>query len=1198
MSEHAWSQENLESFVAGGLEPGERERLEQHLAGCPECVQRLAEIGAVDRQLDWLFTQVRPPADMEDRMIQSLRNTSARRGLRVPLFMKVATAAAAVIMFGLFGAALTGMMVEERWIFGDSMEAPLETLFGMQKIYDKTVPAWRANDDYPQYKLLRDPGTMFEPTDSVVNVRGSSAYSGDLESLKNKPLKRGIKKGEVLTLDDVMFKGGSLDAQLPPGRIAKAVRISPETSVAGFVVPGTHVDVYADSKLIMEDVRVRSVDLASERPEERAGSPGATATLELAPEQAARLAQSNGRIELLLRSKDDWGKKSKADDGRTVTADDLAEQMRERSLSRLGDNEATRVKEDKRSGATEHWGRSSRSGKEAGRNLQNEDVGHDPKAPLSYNVDRVDDVSVPGKLQAGEKVGITNGSAGAPMKAPPPPSVYSPPVSGGGVATPDPYAYYSYRGHSSATSATPVAPATSPASPAQTPPPPPPPPPPSVTGGLAAGRYFKPTAGLGVQPSDVESAPAPKPGKPEPKTEAPKEKDSKNGDDKKPEDKLADKSGKAAPAAGPVQQRRIIRSGDMEFEVDGFDAAVDKVTKIANEEQGYVGTVNSEKLPNGKVRGSIVVRVPPDRLDTLILKLRALGELKSQKIGSLDITKEYTDLESRLRAARTMEDRLLNIIKTGKGEIKDLLQAEKELGDWRTRIETLEGEIRYYNNLVSLSTLTITLIEKEIRSAFGLTETERVSMGLEVEDVEKAQREALTAIAEAKGRVTKSELKQFEANQLRAVIQFEVTPESAGPLRDRLKQLGAMARLDIDRAQKSEGGTGRPQDAKVKRNDTQFDLSLYNLANVAPRKTVHLDIACVDAEAAYKAILDRVKPPGRIVTSNLDRQRSDQTVGTVTFEVREAEADAVLAETKEAGEVMRMQVTENPDVQNVTKSKRGFVVKLVALGAVQPRETADIKLLARNVPDGFKLLKDTVAKAKGRILNARLDEQDCRNITARIELDVRRTEEAGLNAALATTGDIYSRTVSRAQDAENVVDSKVRINIDLLSVIPPRETVTLGMEVTDVDKIAEVIAGLVSESKGKTEESNINHERDGRVTGSLIFSVPLSTAPGLLEKFRGMGVVRSQANTRNPQVPESDLASARLVVVLSNAPLIVPRDDSLWRSIREGLNFSFRAFSISLMFVIIGVLFVLPWAVVIYLVYRVWLRLRPRPTTS
>jgi hypothetical protein len=56
-----------------------------------------------------------------------------------------------------------------------------------------------------------------------------------------------------------------------------------------------------------------------------------------------------------------------------------------------------------------------------------------------------------------------------------------------------------------------------------------------------------------------------------------------------------------------------------------------------------------------------------------------------------------------------MEDRLLGIIKSGKGEIKDLLQAEKELGVWRTKIEEFEGELRYYANLAALSTLTLTL---------------------------------------------------------------------------------------------------------------------------------------------------------------------------------------------------------------------------------------------------------------------------------------------------------------------------------------------------------------------------------------------------------------------------------------------------------------------------------------------------------
>src|SRR6202035_4409931 len=113
------------------------------------------------------------------------------------------------------------------------------------------------------------------------------------------------------------------------------------------------------------------------------------------------------------------------------------------------------------------------------------------------------------------------------------------------------------------------------------------------------------------------------------------------------------------------------------------------------------------------------------------------------RIASQDVTKQYTDLESRLRAARTMEERLLRIIKEGKGEIKDLLNAEKELGVWRTRIEEFEGELRYYANMVALSTLNILLYEKEIRAPYATVETERVNMGIEVEDVDKALQQVL-----------------------------------------------------------------------------------------------------------------------------------------------------------------------------------------------------------------------------------------------------------------------------------------------------------------------------------------------------------------------------------------------------------------------------------------------------------------------
>jgi hypothetical protein len=112
------------------------------------------------------------------------------------------------------------------------------------------------------------------------------------------------------------------------------------------------------------------------------------------------------------------------------------------------------------------------------------------------------------------------------------------------------------------------------------------------------------------------------------------------------------------------------------------------------------------------------------------------------------------------------------------------------------------------------------------------------------------------------------------------------------------------------------------------------------------------------------------------------------------------------------------------------------------------------------------------------------------------------------------------------------------------------------------------------------------------VTAKLVFHVPLATAAGLIQKFKDAGVVRALQSTRNPQVPDTDLAIARLDVTLSNADLIYPRDEGIWEQIRRGLSTSFVALSWSLIVVIVGVCFVLPWILMLYATYRIVQRVR------
>jgi hypothetical protein len=669
---------------------------------------------------------------------------------------------------------------------------------------------------------------------------------------------------------------------------------------------------------------------------------------------------------------------------------------------------------------------------------------------------------------------------------------------------------------------------------------------------------------------------------------------------KEPKTETQQKDSIQTPNPEPVR-RIVIRSGDIEFEIDSFDAATATITKLITEIKGaFIATVNSDKLPNGRVKGSITVRVPPEHLDSLVLDLRKelgkTGELKGVRITSQDVTKQYTDLESRLRGARTMEGRLIQIIKEGKGEIKQLLEAERELGIWRTKIEEFEGELRYYANLAALSSLTITLVEKEVRAAAVLTESERVQAGVEVEDVDKAYQQLLAAVVEAKGRVIKSEVKQYAAGQFNATLNFEISPDASGPMRDRLRQLGRVARLEIDRSQRTEGGNVAA-DTKLKRGDTVFLVQLYNLANIAARETVTLQVAAPDVAIAYQTLRDAIaKTTGRVVASQLNEQDKQNVTAQLDFEIRRTEEAVARTALEKAGEAISRQVTRAPESDNVTDTKVFHRVSIVATSRVKARETKTLQVVAPDVSIAYRSIREAVEKEKGRVITASLNEQDRQNVIALFEFEMPISSETVIRSALDAAGEAISQQVIRVPENENASDSKVlyQLTFSATSRLKPRETTSMTIEVANVNQAMATLAMEVANVKaGRQLSSQSNQESSGKTIAKLSYEVPYSSAQSVVEQFRKAGTVRIYQTKDDPQVTNGKFATARMEITLSDSEGIVPADDGLWTQVKLGLSYSVRALLKSVTWVVFGLCVVLPWAVIGFAGYRVVRRVVP-----
>ena len=86
---------------------------------------------------------------------------------------------------------------------------------------------------------------------------------------------------------------------------------------------------------------------------------------------------------------------------------------------------------------------------------------------------------------------------------------------------------------------------------------------------------------------------------------------------------------------------------------------------------------------------------------------RSLGKLESVNVNAEDVGEEFTDVTARVGNARRLEARLIDLLATRTGKLKDVLDVERELARVREEIDRYEGRLRYLRAHAMLSTLTI-----------------------------------------------------------------------------------------------------------------------------------------------------------------------------------------------------------------------------------------------------------------------------------------------------------------------------------------------------------------------------------------------------------------------------------------------------------------------------------------------------------
>jgi hypothetical protein len=176
--------------------------------------------------------------------------------------------------------------------------------------------------------------------------------------------------------------------------------------------------------------------------------------------------------------------------------------------------------------------------------------------------------------------------------------------------------------------------------------------------------------------------------------------------------------------AAPIEPL-VIRNANLNLIVEDPAQSADEIASLAESMGGFVVNSNVYQTTYGSsdvpaTRASITIRVPVERLDEALDTITGLAiEVREKNILGEDVTREYTDLKSRLKNLEAAEEQLREIMDNAV-KTEDVLQVFEDLRQVRQEIEVIQGQINYYEDAARLSAISLELIPDELAQPLSI----------------------------------------------------------------------------------------------------------------------------------------------------------------------------------------------------------------------------------------------------------------------------------------------------------------------------------------------------------------------------------------------------------------------------------------------------------------------------------------------
>jgi uncharacterized protein DUF4349 len=180
---------------------------------------------------------------------------------------------------------------------------------------------------------------------------------------------------------------------------------------------------------------------------------------------------------------------------------------------------------------------------------------------------------------------------------------------------------------------------------------------------------------------------------------------------------VAQLASSSTPAA--VIDRKLVRTAALELTVKSPADAAENIRHLAENMGGYLESAQIGGTKDAPI-ADITIRVPAARFEEVKAQIRTLvARVESEKTDAQDVTRQYVDMEARLRNLRAEEAQYLTILKSAY-KVEDLVQVTEKLSEVRGEIEQQQAEFQTLSKQVETVAISISLRAFADTQVFGL----------------------------------------------------------------------------------------------------------------------------------------------------------------------------------------------------------------------------------------------------------------------------------------------------------------------------------------------------------------------------------------------------------------------------------------------------------------------------------------------